>query len=260
MKIAVLGAGAFGTALGGILAGNGYDIDYYDTRIEKERLSNVISGASYILVVVPSASVPYVLPYLPSSIPLVIATKGILSSKTFAKFKDYMVLSGPGFADDIKAGKKTYFTSTDKRINELFRADYIEFDFTDDENGVLMCGALKNVYAIYAGFLGLEKGGAKWDAYIRNVVGEMRAVLAFNEARAETVDLACGVGDLKLTCAYPSRNYEFGDKLRVNPDYRPEKTVEGVSALRRIRRGEIKIPKEAEILRELIRISESWDF
>ena len=30
MKIAVLGAGAFGTALGGILADNGYDVDFYD--------------------------------------------------------------------------------------------------------------------------------------------------------------------------------------------------------------------------------------
>ena len=36
MKIAILGAGAFGTALGGILADNGYDIDYYDPKIEKE--------------------------------------------------------------------------------------------------------------------------------------------------------------------------------------------------------------------------------
>ena len=250
MKIAILGAGAFGTALGGILAGNGYDIDYYDTRIENERLTDVISGAKYILIAVPSASVSHVLPYLPKIIPLIIATKGILSSKTFAEFPDYMVSSGPGFADDIKAHKKTYLTST----------DYIEFDFTDDENGVLMCGALKNVYAIYAGLLGLEKGSLKWKAYVSRVLDEMREVLILNGASGDTVDLVCGVGDLKLTCAYPSRNYEFGDKLRVNSNYRPEKTVEGVSALRRIRRGEIKVPKEAEILQELIKISESWGF
>ena len=36
MKIAILGAGAFGTALGGILADKGYDIDYYDSRVETE--------------------------------------------------------------------------------------------------------------------------------------------------------------------------------------------------------------------------------
>lgn len=258
MKIAILGAGAFGTALGGILAVNGYDIDYYDTRIEKERLSDVIAGSKFILLVVPSAAVPHVLPYLPDDIPLIVATKGILSAETFKKFKDYMVLSGPGFAVDIKDHKMTYLTSTDERINELFKADYIEFDYTDDENGVLMCGALKNVYAIYAGLLGLEKGSEKWDLYIDSIVKEMKAVLAENGANPETVDLACGIGDLRLTCAYPSRNYEFGDKLRHDSNYQPEKTVEGVSALKRIKRREIKVPKDAVVLRELMRISEKW--
>ena len=48
MKIAILGAGAFGTALGGILADNGYDIDYYDPKIEKESLSQVLENAKII--------------------------------------------------------------------------------------------------------------------------------------------------------------------------------------------------------------------
>ena len=121
-----------------------------------------------------------------------------------------------------------------------------------------MCGALKNVYAIYAGLLGLEKESDRWNSYIDSILDEMRAVLKENGAREETVDLACGVGDLKLTCAYPSRNYEFGDKLRHNPNYQPEKTVEGISALKRIKRGEIKVPKDVTVLRELMRISEKW--
>ena len=240
------------------MANNGYDIDYYDTRIEKERLSDVKSGSKYILLVVPSAAVPHVLPYLPTNIPLIVATKGILSSKTFAKFEDFMVLSGPGFANDIKDRKETFLTATDKRISELFKADHLKFDYTDDENGVLMCGALKNVYAIYAGLLGLKKGSSKWELYIAAACTEMQSILKENEAKATTVDLVCGIGDLKLTCAYPSRNYEFGDKLRKDPEYKPEKTVEGVSALKRIKRGEIKVPKSATILKELIKVSDKW--
>ena len=42
MKIAILGAGAFGTALGGILANKGLDIDYYDSKFEREKLSDVL--------------------------------------------------------------------------------------------------------------------------------------------------------------------------------------------------------------------------
>lgn len=251
MKIAILGAGAFGTALGGILADNGYDIDYYDTRIEKERLKDVVSDAAYIILCVPSCAVPYVLPHVPKDKPLIVATKGILSGMLFADFKDWMVLSGPGFAEDIKARKHTVLTVTDERIMELFRADYMEFELTDDKKGVLMCGALKNVYAILAGLWDLKRESYEWLQFIDGASAEMRRLLDINGADARTVDLACGVGDLKLTCGYPSRNYEFGDLLRQNPKYEAEKTVEGLSALRRIERGEIKVPEGLKLLEEV---------
>ena len=240
------------------MADKGYDIDYYDSRIEKERLSDVVADAKYIVLCVPSKATPYVLPYLPKNKPLIIATKGILSDKAFSEFKDYMVLSGPGFADDIKAAKQTILTATDLRIVNLFGTNYLSFDMTDDKRGVLMCGALKNVYAIMAGLRGLEPGTEKHKKYLSDVAREMKELLTANGAKAETVDLVCGKGDLKITCANPSRNYEFGCKLRENPEYQPEKTVEGVSALKRIKRGEIVIPENVVILKELVAESDKW--
>ena len=251
MKIAILGAGAFGTALGGILAGKGYDIDYYDSKVEQEKLSDVVSMAKYIVLAVPSSAAPYVLPHLPKSIPLIVATKGILSEFVFREFSDYMILSGPGFADDIKSKKKTFLTATDSRVAELFGTDYLEFDFTEDRKGVLMCGALKNVYAILAGLKGLERNSKEWKEFIKTASEEMKAILALNGAEAKTVDLACGIGDLKLTCGYPSRNYEYGDLLRDNPGLKPEKTVEGLSAMRRILRYEIEVPKDLKLFTEV---------
>ena len=258
MKIAIIGAGAFGTALGGILASKGYDVDYYDSRIEREKLSDVIEGSKYVVLCVPSKAVPYVLPYLPQDKALVVATKGILSDKTFVKFDDYMVLSGPGFADDIKAGKRTKLTATDKRVEELFTTDFLSFDATNDRRGVLMCGALKNVYAILAGMLNLQPGSKEHERYLAEVADEMRSLLSANGADAKTVDLECGVGDLRLTCAMPSRNYEFGQMLHKNPDAKPEKTVEGVSALKRIKRGEIVVPDTARKMHQLITESNKW--
>ena len=258
MKIAVLGAGAFGTALGGILTNKGYDIDYYDSRLEREKLSDVLADAKYIVLCVPSKAAPFLLPYLPKNKPLIVATKGILSDKAFDDFKDYMVLSGPGFADDIKAAKKTKLTATDGRIIELFGTDYLTFDKTNDRCGVLMCGALKNVYAILAGLDGLEPNTKEHARFLTDVAEEMKALLSANSAQSETVDLVCGKGDLKITCAYPSRNYEFGRILRKNPDAEPEKTVEGISALKRIKRGEITVPAEAIKLKELIARSDKW--
>lgn len=243
MKIAILGAGAFGTALGEILAGKGYDIDYYDSKIERENLSEVVSNASCIVLAVPSEAAPYLLPYLPKEKPLIIATKGFLDDHNFKDFADYMVLSGPGFAVDIKQGKETHLTCTDSRVEELFGTEFLDFDFTSDTRGVLMCGALKNVYALYAGILGLEPGTEKHEQYLTEVAEEMQALLSANGASPETVDLRCGEGDLRLTCALPSRNYEFGLILRENPGAKPEKTVEGLTALKKIKRGEIKVPE-----------------
>ena len=251
MKIAILGAGAFGTALGGVLADNGYDIDYYDSRLENERLSDVIAGAKYTILCVPSGSAPYVLPHLPGDRSLIVATKGILSGAEFNRFNDVMALSGPGFADDIKARKQTILTVTDARAAELFRADYMEFEVTDDFTGVLMCGALKNVYAILAGLKNLQRDSREWHDYIKQAASEMRELLAANKADPATVGLACGIGDLELTCGYPSRNYEYGALLRQDPDCKPSKTVEGLSALKRIERGEIEVPGGLKLLEEV---------
>ena len=227
MKIAVLGAGAFGTALGGILADKGYDIDYYDSRLEREKLSDVLADAKYIVLCVPSKAAPYLLPYLPKDKPLIVATKGILSDKAFDDFKDFMVLSGPGFADDIKAAKNTKLTATDDRIIGLFETNYLTFDKTNDKRGVLMCGALKNVYAILAGLEELEPNTEEHARFLTDVSEEMKALLS-------------------------------GRILCKNPNAEPEKTVEGISALKRIKRGEIIVPIEAVKLKDLMSRSDKW--
>lgn len=260
MKIAILGAGAFGTALGGILADKGYDIDYYDSKVEREKLNEVLSDAKYIVLAVPSMAAPYLLPHLPFNKPLIVATKGFLDDHNFKDFTDYMVLSGPGFANDIKAGKETHLTATDERVINLFTTDYLTFDFTSDKNGVLMCGALKNIYAIYAGYLNLRPKTPEHEKYLTEVAEEMKALLSANNGDSSTVDLACGKGDLRLTCDFPSRNYEFGQILRKDPQAKPEKTVEGLTALFKVKRGEIKVPDSAFKLLKLIKLSEKWSF
>lgn len=258
MKIAIMGAGAYGTALGGILAEKGYDIDYYDSR-DNEPLAKVLEGVAFVVLAIPSAAVPYALPHLPKKTPLIVATKGMLNLGAFDGFEDVLVLSGPGFADDIKAHVKTVLTATDARIIEMFSTDYLSFDFTMDKRGVLLCGALKNVYAILAGWLRLEAGSFEWERFIEDVCDEIKMILAANGADSATVNLVCGIGDLRLTCNYPSRNYEFGQILRDNPKAEPEKTVEGLTALKRIRRKEIVVPEGAKKLKMLIEMSKEWN-
>ena len=258
MKIAILGAGAFGTALGGVLAENGHEVSYYDPAIRNSSLLEALRGSEYIVLCVPSMAIQDILLSLPKDRPLIVATKGILSPRIFEDYKDYMVLSGPGFAKDIKEHKNTKLTATDRRIIDLFKTDYLDFDYTDDKKGVLMCGALKNVYAILAGMEKISPNTDEQLKFLTEVSGEMKALLLANGARPETVDLECGIGDLRITCAPPSRNFEFGVRLRKKPNYKPEKTVEGVSALKRIKNGELIIPNSAVKLKELLKRSEKW--
>lgn len=258
MKIAIIGAGAFGTALGGVLVENGHEVKYYDPKDNSTTLASAVDFAENIILAVPSSAVDSTLPELPVEKPLIVATKGVLSDQIFNNFADVMVVSGPGFADDIKNHQKTILTATDQRIIELFSTDYLTFDFTADRRGVLMCGALKNVYALYAGFLGLIPGTPGHVAYLENVTTEMQTILAANGADAATVELACGRGDLEITCDFPSRNYEFGMGLRKNPEAKTEKTVEGMTALEKIKNGAIIIPDGATNLKELMELSNQW--
>ena len=256
MKIAIIGAGAYGTALGGILDEKGHEVCYYDPILDTP-LEEVLNGAETTLLVSPSFTLPDLLPNLPKDVPLIVATKGILSEELFHDFDKLMILSGPGFADDIKAHNKTYLTVTDKWLEELFDVNYLEFDYTPDVRGVLMCGALKNVYAILAGYLGLLPGVEEYEKYITEVAEEMQALLSSNGADPGTVDLYCGVGDLRLTCDTPSRNYQFGQKLKADSNYQPETTVEGLSTLESIRNGDIVLPDNLPHLNKILEII--WD-
>ena len=258
MRVAILGAGAFGVAIGDILLNNGHSVHYYDPKIKGCRLENIISGAGYIVLALPSEFVNDMLPLLPKDIPLIVATKGLLSDSYFSDFQNYIIISGPGFADDIKAKKKTHLTTTSEQAIKLLANDYLTFDVTSDKLGVLMCGALKNVYAILAGFWNLLPGTSEHGLFLADAVKEMKEILSANDADPRTVGLACGEQDLRITCGSPSRNYEFGQKLRTDLNYKPEKTIEGISTLKRIKQNEIIIPKDAKLLKELIAESLKW--
>lgn len=257
-KIAIMGAGAYGTALGQILTENNYEVSYYDPFLNDTSLDKVLDGAEMILLAVPSVGVQNSLSELPRNLPMIVATKGILSEKIFDDFGDVMVLSGPGFASDIKAHKDTLLTASDKRIIEMFGTNYLKFDFSNDIKGILMCGALKNAYAILAGILDLKAGTEEHEKFLSEVAEEMKEVLEFNGAKGETVELSCGKGDLRLTCNEPSRNYGFGKKVRLDPNYHTDETVEGIVVLQKIRDGAIKIPNSAKYLHDLIRRSKTW--
>ena len=264
MRVAVLGAGAYGTALGGLLKENLHEVVYYDPLKDSDNtnvytdLAEALNMAETIVLCAPSKVTPELLIKLPKEVFMIVATKGFLTEEPFDDFADWAVLSGPGYADDIKAKKTTNLTATDKRIMKMLDTDYLDFDYTEDRKGVLMCGTLKNVYALWAGFCMLKPDTEVHEKYLREVANEMRKILSVNGADPRTVDLNCGIGDLRLSCYLPSRNYEFGRELLEHPETKPNRTVEGLTALEHIKQGVINLPSDLPYLESLMKESEKW--
>ncbi|VAH86291.1 unnamed protein product [Triticum turgidum subsp. durum] len=89
------------------------------------------------------------------------------------------------------------------RWAKLFTTPYFLVSVVEDIEGVELCGTLKNVVAIAAGFVdGLDMGNNTKAAIMRIGLREMRAFskLLFPSVRDNTFFESCGVADLITTC------------------------------------------------------------
>lgn len=244
MKITIYGAGAFGSALGEILVGNGHQVNYYDpVKYPDKGLTSMIEGSEINILAIPSHAAPKLLLFLPHDIPLICASKGFLTTASFKPFKNFSVLSGGAFAADLMKKQPCVLTATSDLIEQLFKTDWLTFDKTNDHLGALLCGSFKNVYAIGAGYCELKYGTTDFDDFINSSLDELRLILAHNNCKVETVNLSCGLRDLVITCASPtSRNYDFGVKLKKDPELGKKylagssklQTTEGVTTVEQI--------------------------
>ncbi|KAG6578681.1 Glycerol-3-phosphate dehydrogenase [NAD(+)] 1, chloroplastic, partial [Cucurbita argyrosperma subsp. sororia] len=86
---------------------------------------------------------------------------------------------------------------------QLFSTSYFVVTPVQDVEGVEMCGTLKNVVALAAGFVdGLEMGNNTKAAIMRIGLREMRMIskLLFSSVKDSTFFESCGVADLITTC------------------------------------------------------------
>ncbi|KAL6521795.1 hypothetical protein OROGR_018364 [Orobanche gracilis] len=120
------------------------------------------------------------------------------------------VLMGANIANEIAVEKFSEATVGYRKSKEiakkwikLFSTSYFKVSFIEDVEGVELCGTLKNVVAIAAGFVdGLEMGNNTKAAIMRIGLGEMKALskLLFPSVKDTTFFESCGVADLIATC------------------------------------------------------------
>ena len=230
-NLAILGAGAWGSALASLARNRGHQVRLWSRRSDAS-LESVIAEAEIVVSAISMQGVPETVARmqqlaLPDSLILVSSTKG-LDPKTQttasqiwgAAFPErpIVVLSGPNLADEIMRGlpAATVVSSQDvqaaERIQSVFSSERFRVYTNSDPLGTELGGTLKNVIAIAAGVCdGLNLGTNARSALITRALAEIIRVGVELGARPETFFGLSGLGDLLATCTSPlSRNYRVG--------------------------------------------------
>lgn len=240
MTVAVLGAGAFGTALAISLAQNGPVIlwarDPSNMTTERENRARLpghsfpenltvtgdlstVTQAHILLVAVPTQSLRGFLSDHATFFAgkrLVACCKGIELSTGLGPVSVIAeevpdatpaILTGPSFAGDIAAGLPTALTlaCSDEHVGvELQKAlttPNLRLYRTTDTVGAELGGALKNVIAIACGaVMGAGLGESARAALMTRGYAEMQRLAAHLDADPRTLSGLSGFGDLTLTC------------------------------------------------------------
>jgi glycerol-3-phosphate dehydrogenase len=263
LNVGVLGGGSFGTALGTVAARCGHNVNIF-SKTEKtvheinnshkntrffpddiilpnnlkasSDISEVLSKSDMVIHAIPvQQSYDFIKEHrdkIPSNIPYIIASKGILlkQKKFFSEVwpellegrkVSHCILSGPSFAIEIM---KKYPTVVSIGCKDEQVAKYVQHNLsfksfrcytTDDVLGVEIGGALKNPLAIAAGIL--EGIGLKYNtvtALVTRGIYEMSLFSGKFGGRSDTLYGLSGIGDVMLTCLGSlSRNKAVGIKL-----------------------------------------------
>lgn len=274
MSIAVLGAGAFGTALAIALSQNGpvtlwsrdsdHCADIQRDRENRRRLpghvlpdtitvSNhleTVLQADLLLFSVPMQSLgTLVQPLDLSGSTAVACCKGIDiasghgPSHILRSAQTVGVLTGPSFAADIARGLPTALTlacadsARGADIQSALSTPVLRIYRTQDVAGAELGGALKNVVAIGCGaVMGAGLGDSARAALMTRGFGEMQRVADALGADPDTLNGLSGFGDLALTCTSDqSRNYRLGFALGAGKPFGSDVTVEGAATAQALR-------------------------
>jgi len=233
MKIGIIGAGAFGSALAVAYGLKGLEVALwargtpharaYPDSVFHTHDFNELVGAAAILLVVPAQKTAAFLAEntLPAA-PLVLCAKGIdaatsqLQSEIATQFTDapVSILTGPGFAGEIAAGLPTALTLAGGNAAQqtLLSTPRLRLYRTDDIISAQAGGALKNVIALACGMaIGAGLGESARAALLTRGFAEMQRLGVAMGGKAETFQGLSGLGDLALTCASTqSRNFAQG--------------------------------------------------
>ncbi len=261
MKIGVIGAGAWGTALAIISARGGANVTLWSYDGEHKHFDDVevpqnikmtgemndLRDMDTWLIATPGAFFRETLRRARDTYngqPIIICTKGaenqtgqfmseILQSE-LPECHEYGVLSGPQFAAEVAhnvptgstlAGTRGALVAGADALNKLYLSE------SDDIIGAQVCGVGKNALALICGYNKIMARGENERAMIfTRAWNEVMEIGMAMGAKMRTFLELCGIGDLFLSAtSETSRNFSGGMSIARGEE--PNGTVEGIFAL-----------------------------
>ncbi len=231
-RLAVLGSGAWGSALAHLAEYSGHNVEVWSRRNGRD-LADVVADADVILSAISMKGVAALARQLaalslPKDVILLTATKGLDPETTRTPSQIFQqtfpanpvaVLSGPNLSKEIDKGlpAATVIASGDlaaaETVQTLFSSDQFRVYTSPDPLGAELGGTLKNVMAIAVGVCdGLSLGtNAKCALMTRALPEIIRIGMHLGAAEVETFYGLSGLGDMLATCSSSlSRNYRVG--------------------------------------------------
>lgn len=281
MKVGVIGAGAWGTALAIVAARGACDVWLWSFDGEYKQFDDVVMPENLTVTrdMAQMQDMDTWLMVTPSSFfretmigarefyrnqPVIICTKGAEYSTgkfmsevlrdTLPECTDFGVLSGPQFAAEAARGVPTGSTlagtarairAAEIALNQLYLSP------SNDVIGTELCGVGKNAVALICGYNTVAGQGENERALIfTRAWGEIVEIGRHDGAKCETFLGLCGIGDLFLSATSPtSRNFSGG--MSIARGDAPSGTVEGIYALQGLIRRATKIGVSTPVLCEM---------
>jgi glycerol-3-phosphate dehydrogenase (NAD(P)+) len=231
VTLAILGAGAWGTALSQLAASNHHQVRLW-SRHSHLTLEAAVAGAQVVVSAIPMKGVPELVERLgklglPDSTILGTATKGLDPATTLTPSRIFkqafpqhplVVLSGPNLSAEIEAGLPAATVVASKTavaaatLQRIFASEAFRVYTSSDPLGAELGGTLKNVIAIAVGVCdGLNLGYNARAALITRALPEVIRIGTHLGGRPDTFFGLSGLGDMLATCTSPlSRNYRVG--------------------------------------------------
>lgn len=281
MKVAVIGAGAWGTALSIVSARGGADVVLWSYDGEYKHFDNVempeniqvstdlavVGDCDTWLIVTPAAFFRETMRKASTfynNQPVIVCTKGAESTTgnfmseiiadELPNIKDFGVLSGPQFAAEVAAGVPTGSTlAGTQRAIDAGRAvlNKLYIHPSDDVIGTEICGVGKNAVALICGYNSVAAAGENERALIfTRAWNEVMEIGLRSGAKMHSFLDLCGIGDLFLSAtSATSRNFAGG--MTIANGMPPSGTVEGIFALDGLIRRAENVGVDVPTLREM---------